>query len=158
MGAPVAPNSLNQSPVTRLQLCQREAARGALDGAWWPNTTDLQTELPDLIAVLGRVIGLVRRVVYDPSGWSPAPRRIIRGGTATPVDPYRLVSADTIYLIGTHSREAVLFVIPPASAKPAAYRVLSAVADAMRPVNVVALRDCLLRARPISEEPQLQGR
>jgi len=149
----MAPSLSPHPAVTRLQLCQRPRGKGAVDGAWWPNTAELRTELPDLVAVLGRFIGPVRRVVYDPSGWLPAPSRIIRGGHATPVDPYRLVSADTIYLIGTHSRDAVLFVVPPSTSKSAAHRLLQAVADDVRPINVATLRDRLGGDRTMPEWP-----
>ena len=74
---------------------------------------DLRTELPDLVVVLGLSIGPVRRVVYDPSIWPDAPSRIIRGNAVTAVDPYTLVASDTIYLQGTHSRDAVLYIVPP---------------------------------------------
>src|SRR5271166_3669922 len=34
-----------------LALCERDRARGAVDGAWWPKSPDLGSELPDLVAV-----------------------------------------------------------------------------------------------------------
>ena len=85
-------------PLGRLQLCPRISVEGAVDGAWWPRSADMGDELPDLIAVFGTLIGPVRRVVYDASMWRSAPSRVIRGATAIPVDSYRLVSRDTIYL------------------------------------------------------------
>ena len=42
-------------PMGRLQLCPRMSVEGAVDGAWWPRSTDLGDELPDLIAVFGSV-------------------------------------------------------------------------------------------------------
>jgi hypothetical protein len=126
--------------ATRLALCDRSTIAGAVDGAWWPNSSDLRVELPDLIAVLGLRIGPVRRIVYDPSFWMPAPSRIIRGTTVIAVDPYALVACDTIYLIGTHSRDAVLYVVPPTSPGDAVHRVLHAVSHADGPMSVAALR------------------
>jgi Family of unknown function (DUF5994) len=128
------------SNATRLALCDRSTLPGAVDGAWWPHTSDLRTELPDLVAVLGLLIGAVHRVVYDPSIWPHAPSRIIRGTAQISVDPYSMVSCDTIYLIGTHSRDAVLYVVPPASPGEAVRRVLSAVSDATQPMSVPVLR------------------
>src|ERR1700754_5129181 len=98
----------------RLALCTRATIPGGVDGAWWPGSPDLRTELPGLVAVLGLAIGPVRRVVYDLSMWPTPPSRIIRGTMITSVDPYTLVARDTIYLMGTHSRDAVLYVVPPA--------------------------------------------
>jgi Family of unknown function (DUF5994) len=128
------------STATRLALCDRSTLPGAVDGAWWPHSSDLRTELPDLVAVLGLLIGQVHRVVYDPSIWPHAPSRIIRGTAQISVDPYSLVACDTIYLIGTHSRDAVLFVVPPASPADGVHRVLSAVSDATQSMSVPVLR------------------
>src|SRR5271165_7277762 len=88
--------------MARLALCERDRARGAVDGAWWPKSPDLGSELPDLVAVFGSWIGPVHRVVYDPSVWLSAPPRVIGRNAMISVDPYRLVFRDTIYLMGTH--------------------------------------------------------
>ena len=103
--------SPNPSNMARLALCERDHTRGAVDGAWWPKSLDLSSELPDLVAVFGSWIGEVHRVVYDPSVWLPAPSRVIRRNEMVSLDPYRMVFSDTIYLMGTHSRDAVLFVL-----------------------------------------------
>jgi Family of unknown function (DUF5994) len=128
------------SSRARLALCDRSTLPGAVDGAWWPHSCDLRTELPDLVAILGLLIGPVHRVVYDPSIWPHAPSRIIRGTAQISVDPYSLVACDTIYLIGTHSRDAVLYVVPPDSPGYAVHRVLSAVSDAKQSMSVPVLR------------------
>jgi len=128
------------SSTARLALCDRSSLPGAVDGAWWPQSSDLRTELPDLVAILGLLIGAVHRVVYDPSIWPHAPSRIIRGTAQISVDPYSLVARDTIYLIGTHQRDAVLYVVPPTSPGDAAHRLLSAVTDGARPMSVPVLR------------------
>jgi Family of unknown function (DUF5994) len=131
------------SSVARLALCDRADLPGAVDGAWWPCSSDLSTELPDLVAVLGLSIGPVNRVVYDPTIWPHAPSRIIRGTAQTSVDPYSLVACDTIYLIGTHSRDAVLYVVPPACPGDAVHRVLRAVSGATEPMSVAVLRQMI---------------
>ena len=128
------------SSAARLALCDRSTLPGAVDGAWWPHSSDLRSELPDLVAILGLLIGAVHRVVYDPSIWPQAPSRIIRGTAQISVDPYSLVARDTIYLIGTHSRDAVLYVVPPASPGDAALRILRAVNDGTQPMSVPVLR------------------
>jgi hypothetical protein len=130
----------DRSSVTRLALCERDRTRGAVDGAWWPKTLDLRVELPDLLALFGLWIGAVHRVVYDPSVWSPAPTRVIRHSEMVSLNPYRLVFSDTIYLMGTHSRDAVLFVLPPSSSDEDAKRVLSEVSTSQLPMNAQVLR------------------
>jgi hypothetical protein len=124
----------------RLAFCARSAGRGGVDGAWWPLDANLSAQLPDLVSILGLTIGEVSRVVYDPSVWPPTPSRIIKGSKAISVDPYPMVAADTIYLVGTHARDAVLYVIPPATITALVDRVLDAVSAATNGVNVSALR------------------
>lgn len=149
---PIASPSTQQA---RLALCDRSEIPGAVDGAWWPHSSDLRTELPDLVAVLGMSIGPVRRVVYDPSIWPAAPSRIIRGTALTTVDPYTLVANDTIYLMGTHSRSAVLFVVPPAVPVDAVRRVLRAVTNTTGSMSVAVLRRLVDRfARGTDQSPR----
>lgn len=138
-----------KSPVgnngPRLVFCDRASTRGGIDGAWWPSSADLGAELADLLAVLGSMIGEVRRVVYDPRAWSKAPSRIIRHGVAISVDPYTLVAGETIYLIGTHSRDAVLYIIPSSCAEAVVDRVLCAVSDSTAPMDASILRHLIGR-------------
>jgi Family of unknown function (DUF5994) len=143
------------SSVTRLALCERDLTRTAVDGAWWPKSLDLRSELPDLLAVFGLWIGAVHRVVYDPSLWLPAPTRLLRHSEMVSLDPYRLVFSDTIYLMGTHSRDAVLFVVPPSSRGEEARRLLQEVSASVLPMNAGALRQLARQcasATELSEE------
>jgi hypothetical protein len=142
---PVAHVSSNPSNVARLALCQRDHTRGAIDGAWWPKSLDLSSELPDLVSVFGSWIGEVHRVVYDPSAWPPAPARVIRRNEMISLAPYRLVFSDTIYLMGTHSRDAVLFVLSPASSDEDARQLLSEVSSTAQPMNAAVLRQLIRR-------------
>lgn len=128
------------SNITRLALCERDSTRAAVDGAWWPKSLDLSLELPDLLAVFGLWIGAVHRVVYDPSVWLPAPTRIIRRNEMVSLNPYRLIFSDTIYLMGTHSRDAVLFVLSPSSSEEEVRRLLCEVCTSARPMNAGELR------------------
>lgn len=129
-----------QSNETRPALCERSPHHGGVDGAWWPRALDLRTELPDLVCILGMRIGPVRRVFYDPAAWPLAPARVLRGATLVSVDPYSFVASDTIYLMGTHSRDAVLFVVAPGSEVAHARCVLRAVSKATEPLDVAMLR------------------
>lgn len=147
--------SSNPPSATRLALCERDLTRAAVDGAWWPKSLDLRSELPDLLAVFGSWIGAVHRVVYDPSMWLPAPTRLIRHSEMVSLNPYRLVFSDTIYLVGTHSRDAVLFVLPPSSSGEEARRLLREVSTSALPMNARALRQltrqCASEIEPSAE-------
>src|ERR1700757_4057506 len=126
--------------MTRLALCGRDNTSAAVDGAWWPKSLDLSSELPDLLAVFGLRIGTVRRVVYDPSVWLPAPTRIRRHTEMVSLNPYRLIFSDTIYLVGTHSRDAVLFVLSPSSSTEEARHLMGEVCTTAEPMNACELR------------------
>jgi hypothetical protein len=136
----VAQISPYPSSVTRLALCERDHTRGAVDGAWWPKSLDLSLELPDLLTVFGLWIGAVHRVFYDPNMWLAAPTRLIRQNGMVSLNPYRLVFSDTIYLMGTHSRDAVLFVLSPSSTRDEARRLLGEVSTSALPMNADVLR------------------
>jgi hypothetical protein len=151
----VAHVSSNPSSVTRLALCERDHTRGAIDGAWWPKSLDLSSELPDLVSVFGSWIGEVHRVVYDPSAWLPAPARVIRRNEMVSLDPYRLVFSETIYLMGTHSRDAVLFVVSPASSGEDAGRLLGEVCGPAQPMNATVLRQLVRRCVAGLERPEV---
>jgi Family of unknown function (DUF5994) len=136
----VAHVSSYPSSGTRLALCERDHTLAAVDGAWWPKNLDLGLELPDLIAIFGLWIGAVHRVIYDPRVWLPAPTRLIRHSEMISLDPYRLVFSDTIYLMGTHSRDAVLFVLSPSSSGEEARRLMCEVSASGLPMNAGVLR------------------
>lgn len=127
--------------ATRLAFCGHSDQHGTVDGAWWPRSTELRVELPDLVAILALWIGPVRRVLYDPTLWNLPPSRIIRRGSVITVDPYTLVDRDTIYLMGTHSRNWLLYVVPPTSSDADVRQLLRAVDDADDPLSVKMLRE-----------------
>ncbi len=56
------------------------------------------------------------------------------------LNPYRLVFGETLYLKGTHSRDAVLFVLPSSSSSEEARQILDAVSDSALPMNAKTLR------------------
>jgi Family of unknown function (DUF5994) len=137
----LAATASTPASLTRLALCERAQSRGGVDGAWWPKSSDLGSELPDLVAVFGLWIGAVNRVVYDPrTAWLPTPARILSGSSMVTVDPYRLVFPYTVYLMGTHARTAVLFVVSPASSSVVARRLLRLVAASTVPQDAELLR------------------
>ncbi|WAC89346.1 DUF5994 family protein [Mycobacterium sp. Aquia_213] len=144
---------VSSSPAcpARLTLCERDLTQAAVDGVWWPKSLDLGVELPDLVTVFNLWLGRVRRVVYDPSAWLPAPSRVIRRNEMVSLDPYRMVFSDTIYLKGARSRDAVLFVLSPSSADHEAKHLLGEVAASEKPMNASVLRQMVRRSAPGSD-------
>lgn len=139
----MVPNSQQRKGGSRLALRTRSAGLGGLDGGWWPATAELRDELPDLLCVVGSMIGEIRRVVYDPRSWQPAPRRVIRHGRSIAVDPYAMLTSEMIYLVGTHTRDAVFFAIPPACDADVGERLLATVSDESEDVTAFVLRRLL---------------
>jgi hypothetical protein len=140
LGRPSLPTVTAVADVNRLVLCAQGNPRTGVDGVWWPRSADLRTELPDLVAVFSRWLGTVHRVVYDPSAWRSAPSRIIRHNSAVTVDPYQMVDRELIYLMGTHSRNAVLFVLPPSCDEDVARRTLQQADESSSPLNATELK------------------
>ena len=66
-------------PTPRLRLKPKGPPSGHVDGAWWPRSDDLTTELPDLIAVLSFRLGEIDRVTYNFNEWIEAPAQFTTG-------------------------------------------------------------------------------
>ena len=64
----------------RLRLKPKAPHTGYVDGAWWPHSDDLTTELPDLLAVLSVRLGPIDRVLYKLTDWAKAPTKLATGG------------------------------------------------------------------------------
>ncbi len=132
------------SGSARLALCDRAPTRDGIDGAWWPRNADVGAELADVVSLFGLWIGSVRRVVYDPrNGWLQPPVRVASGNSTATVDPYRLRDPRALYMVGTHARDAVLFVVPPAVSAVSGKRLLRVVGAAAGPLSTGAVGQLL---------------
>ncbi|MER5184670.1 DUF5994 family protein [Streptomyces sp. NPDC002896] len=121
---PVAP------PAARLALKTDGTSRGLLDGAWWPRSRDLLSELPALTDVLDSLWGRITRIAVNPKYWPVIPRKvpvddhIVKVGWFTPeIDPHKLL------LLSYGTGRWDLLVIPPESAAASAARLMAAASD-----------------------------
>jgi Family of unknown function (DUF5994) len=97
----------------RLSLKPRSSARGALDGAWWPRSTDPAIELAGLIEELGAQRTLVRGLALSSVGWDSAPRRIrLASGRKIAVDWFRSGDVHMIRILDVNYQRINLLVIP----------------------------------------------
>ncbi|MEU7634352.1 DUF5994 family protein [Nocardia sp. NPDC049220] len=110
----------------RLRLKPKADRGGYLDGAWWPRSRELTTELPDLLAVLTVRLGPIWRVVYDPACWSDTPRQTTVKGHTVRLDPYPFELWNTMYVFGRDRDLIVLRVIPSSTADDTAHTALMA--------------------------------
>lgn len=68
---------LPSPPVARLRLAPHSALPRRIDGAWWPRSRDLLSELPVLIGALPRSWGQITGVTVNASMWWVAPGRML---------------------------------------------------------------------------------
>jgi hypothetical protein len=122
-GVPAGPAAENSSPRVRLTL-STSTGFSALDGAWWPRSRNLETELADLVDHFPATSGRIVHAVYSGPDWRPAPRRIkvkqgvIKVGSFPTDDSHRI-------LLTLSSREILhILVIPPHSSPVLALAVM----------------------------------
>jgi hypothetical protein len=118
------------APAARLALKTDGTSRGLLDGAWWPRSRDLLSELPALTDVLDPLWGRITRIAVNPERWPVFPRRIsvhghiVKVGWFTPeIDPHKLL------LLSYGTGRWDLLVIPPETGAESAARLMAAASD-----------------------------
>lgn len=124
----------------RLRLKPKAPTTGHVDGAWWPRSDDLATELPDLLAVLSVRLGAVGRVLYNLTEWAKVPRRLMIGGRVVRLDGYRLQPANTVQVLGIGREKILLLVVPPRTDPDIAHQ---AMMTAAAPDNASTVGDLL---------------
>lgn len=116
---------------------------GALDGAWWPRSTDLRRELPALIRALESELGPIMRVRLDLSAWADVPAHLVIDGRFVRVSGFSGAS-DTIRIIRGNQDGYLLLVIPPHTSGPTA---TAAMRTAARTGNTLSATGILMRCR-----------
>jgi hypothetical protein len=97
----------------RLRLKPKAPQTGYVDGAWWPGSGDLTTELPGLLSVLSVRVGSIRRVRYNVGEWAAAPAKLVTDGRTVRLDGYQQQPVNTLEVLGASRAEIVLLVVPP---------------------------------------------
>jgi hypothetical protein len=140
VAAPVAdrvvqrPGPAGAGPRLRLALSE-SIGHGGLDGAWWPRSRNLETELADLVQRFPLSVGRIVRAVYSTPDWQPAPRRIRLGNGLVKVGSFPHDDNHRILLRLSNRQVLHVMVIPPDSSPSLA---LAAMTTAASPSN----RDC----------------
>lgn len=131
-----------QSPpihTPRLRLKPKAPHSGYVDGAWWPHSDDLVTELPDLLAVLSVRLGLVARVIYNLTEWTTAPAKFAFGTQTVRLDGYRRQPVHTVELLGLDRNRIVLLVVSPDADPHQAHAVMMTAAGPNNSLTVDSL-------------------
>jgi hypothetical protein len=97
----------------RLALKPEAALMGAVDGAWWPRTTNPLAEFPALIAGIELHRGPVDRVTFSWIAWDDAPDRIVVADAPITLAGSRSLDRRTVVVSGVNWHRMVLLVIPP---------------------------------------------
>ena len=114
----------------RLRLKPKAPTTGYVDGAWWPRSDDLPTELPDLLAVLSVRLGPIDRVIYNLAEWVTAPRKLPTDGRVVRLDGYTVQPVNTIEVIGLNRSKIILLVVPAYTDTDDAHHTMMAAAAA----------------------------
>jgi hypothetical protein len=131
----------------RLKLKPKAPTAGYVDGAWWPRSRDLSTELPALLTVLAIRLGGVARVSYNLTTWDTAPRHLDVDGHRLRLGGFHAQHPHTVDVIGSNGSRLTLLVLPPATDPVTAHQILM---TATRRNNVDSV-DQLLTSTPETE-------
>ncbi len=124
----------------RLRLKPAAPATGHVDGAWWPRSRDLATELPLLLAAVAERLGRVESVSYHLGDWDPVGRRVDVDGHVVRLSGFRFQRSDTVDVVGRRQR-ITLLVVPPEASPQRADDALDAGGDPGNTGTVDALLD-----------------
>ncbi len=117
-------------PLVRIRLAPRGPLPRRIDGAWWPHTHDLTTELPLLLAVLPRSWGEITIVTVNSAMWSAIPRRIQVGDHVVRLGAAAVQHAPpTICLVSPGHGRWDLLVVPPETPESAAESLMVSAAE-----------------------------
>ena len=140
---PTSPSS-NDQP---LRLNMRPAgdrpagdSRGTLDGAWWPHSRNLATELPALLAGLDAWLdtpvprhgAYISRISINLTAWDAVPGHLDHTGRRVRLSWFGAVDAHTLSATSSDGNHLDLLVVPP---QATAEQARTATATATDPVN-----------------------
>jgi hypothetical protein len=97
----------------RLQLKPYRSASEHVGGAWWPRSTQLADELPDLVASLSDRLGRVVMVGYRHNGWHETPPLVEIAGHTIELLGFTSDESTSVVLFGEDGRHLTLHVIRP---------------------------------------------
>ncbi|MFE5918932.1 DUF5994 family protein [Streptomyces sp. NPDC056468] len=112
-----------------------------MDGAWWPRSRDLASELSDLANVLDPLWGRITRIAVNPRHWPILPPRIFVNGHVVKIGWFTCeLDPHGIALLSYTAGRWDLLVIPPETGASSAARLMAAAsADTGPPTTATAL-------------------
>jgi hypothetical protein len=111
MTAPqIVPTSTSRRPL-RLRL-GRTPGEDRLDGAWWPYSRDLESELSDLVQQFPPAHGRISRAVYSRPDWDTQPRKLTAGPRVVKVGSFPRDDTHVLIVQLSDRRRLTLLVVP----------------------------------------------
>ncbi|MWA15653.1 DUF5994 family protein [Streptomyces sp. BA2] len=103
--------------VLRMETTPRRD--GTFDGAWWPRTRDLETQLAGLIRALTERLGPIARIGLDTSSWDVHARHLVVDGHTVRID---WSAVDDSTMLVTRGRQDIFsfLMLPPQTEASAA--------------------------------------
>jgi hypothetical protein len=89
------------------------AAETSFDGAWWPRSRDLATELPELVAALDLLGVHVERFTHPVEPWGPVDRKVAVNGRVVRTGGFVSMDPQLVSITVDGGRRLDLLVVPP---------------------------------------------
>jgi hypothetical protein len=102
---------------------------GLFDGAWWPRSRAIETQLPGLIVALTTRLGPIARVGLDASAWDHAPGHMVIDDRTVRIDWSAVDDHTMIITRGPQDHFSFLVIPPHADASAARAAMTMAVQD-----------------------------
>jgi hypothetical protein len=84
-----------------------------LDGAWWPYSRDLDSEMSDLVQRFPSTQGRISRVVFSRPDWDTTPRKITAGPRVIKVGSFPRDDTHVLIVQLSDGSRLTLLVVPP---------------------------------------------
>lgn len=124
----------------RLRVKPSAAARGRVDGAWWPRSHDPVAEFPGLVLATSSWVGPVRQVIYHLDDWNTTRQELTVEGWRVCLVGSLAFAANTVVVTGSNQDRMTLLVVPPGTPGGVARAVLR---SAARPDTVAGAEEIL---------------
>ncbi|HKC28333.1 MAG TPA: DUF5994 family protein [Jatrophihabitans sp.] len=129
----------------RLVIAERPTRRDHLHGAWWPYSTEIDVELPPLLAAVAARLGTVFGVMLNRDEWATTPLDATPGRAGKPkISWYGLSESNLVVLQCSDYRRFALLLLSPGTPEEIA---LTATLMASAPGNGLTTDETLTRAR-----------
>ena len=141
------------SPRLSLRAASRERP-GALDGAWWPRSSDLAAEAPSLLAAIWAARdSKPLHMTYDPGIWDSHPARVYVDGHRVKAGWFRTDDAHQVTVALANGTRLILVVIPSdLDADQASW----AMQRSIEPDNVMGPAELLALSRQAGRDDEIQ--